>query len=305
MARSHARILCRIWSDKEFTQASVEAQRLYLLLLSQRLVNHAGVVPVTLQKWANTSPGTSVDDVLAGLRELAERRFIVFDLETEELLVRSFIRNDGVAKQPNVLKAALRQAKETDSANLRAALADELLKLGLEMASQVARELNPSGRVPEPIENPSETVPLEPLAKGSEESRGKGKGKVGSEGDSSVGGSVVADASHAKRAPRGTRIPEDFSVTPEMVQWAREHCPDVEGRRATDAFIDHWRGKTGRDATKLDWIATWRNWLRRDQERAERSRPRATPNGMHPTDANIAALVGGGSHLRALPGGSS
>jgi hypothetical protein len=104
---------------------------------------------------------------------------------------------------------------------------------------------------------------------------------------------------------RGSRIPDDFTVTPEMVEWARENAPDVEGRQATAAFVDYWRGKTGRDATKLDWVATWRNWLRRDQERAERSRPRAAPNGMHPTDANIAVLLNGGSHLRALPGGSA
>ncbi len=27
-------------------------------------------------------------------------------------------------------------------------------------------------------------------------------------------------------------------------------------------FVDHWHAKSGRDATKLDWQATWRNWVR-------------------------------------------
>src|SRR5262245_59801672 len=27
-------------------------------------------------------------------------------------------------------------------------------------------------------------------------------------------------------------------------------------------FIDYWHAKAGRDGTKLDWLATWRNWCR-------------------------------------------
>ena len=27
-------------------------------------------------------------------------------------------------------------------------------------------------------------------------------------------------------------------------------------------FADHWHAKAGRDATKADWLATWRNWCR-------------------------------------------
>lgn len=60
---------------------------------------------------------------------------------------------------------------------------------------------------------------------------------------------------------RATRIPEDFAVTPDMVKWARERRPDVDGRLETERFINHWESKSGRDATKLDWVKTWRNWI--------------------------------------------
>jgi len=60
---------------------------------------------------------------------------------------------------------------------------------------------------------------------------------------------------------RGTRIPDDFTVTPEMVAWAREKCPNVDGKRETEKFIHHWRGETGVKATKLDWDATWKKWM--------------------------------------------
>jgi hypothetical protein len=67
---------------------------------------------------------------------------------------------------------------------------------------------------------------------------------------------------------RGTRIPPDFAVTQTMVDWAREHTPHVDGRRETEQFIDYWQSKAGRDATKVDWVATWRNSMRRAEERA-------------------------------------
>jgi hypothetical protein len=67
---------------------------------------------------------------------------------------------------------------------------------------------------------------------------------------------------------RATRIPEDFEVTPAMVEWAKENAPDVNGRIATQKFINYWTAKSGKDATKLDWPATWRNWMLSDQEKA-------------------------------------
>lgn len=34
-------------------------------------------------------------------------------------------------------------------------------------------------------------------------------------------------------------------------------------------FRDYWNAKTGKDATKHDWQATWRNWVRRVIEKLE------------------------------------
>lgn len=53
-----------------------------------------------------------------------------------------------------------------------------------------------------------------------------------------------------------------------MVAWFREHCPHVDGRSETDAFIDYWHGKAGREGCKLDWPATWRNWMRSEEKKA-------------------------------------
>lgn len=70
---------------------------------------------------------------------------------------------------------------------------------------------------------------------------------------------------------RGTRIPDDFTVSPEMREWFTANCPNVDGRLETEKFINYWQAKSGRDATKIDWPATWRNWMLNAQERAPRA----------------------------------
>jgi hypothetical protein len=84
---------------------------------------------------------------------------------------------------------------------------------------------------------------------------------------------------------RGTRIPEDFTVTVDMVAWARDHVPAVDGRRETEKFIDFWRAKPGAAGVKADWVSTWRNWMRKADEDLETRRPthlRAVAGGRFP-----------------------
>jgi hypothetical protein len=73
---------------------------------------------------------------------------------------------------------------------------------------------------------------------------------------------------HRQDRKRGTRLPDDWTVTDEMKRWVAENCPELrkipgEGTRQCESFVDYWRGRTGAGATKLDWLGTWRNWMRR------------------------------------------
>lgn len=69
-----------------------------------------------------------------------------------------------------------------------------------------------------------------------------------------------ADASSTPRK-RAARISEDFHVTPEMKAWAAVKAPQADLGTETEKFINYWVAKSGKDATKLDWPATWRNWI--------------------------------------------
>lgn len=74
----------------------------------------------------------------------------------------------------------------------------------------------------------------------------------------------------APREPKGTRIPDDFEVTPAMRAWFREHCPGVDGPTETAKFRDYWRAQPGAKGRRTDWEATWRNWMRKAAEDTRR-----------------------------------
>ncbi|MGH7743960.1 MAG: hypothetical protein ACREQ5_03960 [Candidatus Dormibacteria bacterium] len=124
-----------------------------------------------------------------------------------------------------------------------------------------------------------------------------------------------------KRGPtkQGTRIPEDFTATPQMVTWAHEECPLTDGRYETEQFIDYWRSKPGKDAEKVNWIATWRKWMRKAQNYAEERTGRSPPQGsmtgsrrmdkafsaLAPDDPLLAQLGDNTGYLQVIEGGMS
>lgn len=66
------------------------------------------------------------------------------------------------------------------------------------------------------------------------------------------------------KTPRrnGTRLPDDWKPSPELIAEVRAERGDVDLRTETAKFRDHFHAKTGKDATKLNWDATYRNWIR-------------------------------------------
>ena len=81
-------------------------------------------------------------------------------------------------------------------------------------------------------------------------------------GDGEVKGSD-GDGDRARRV-RGARIPDDFTVTDEMKAWAVEKdFGHLDLNAITEEFFDYWHGIPGARGVKLDWVGTWRNWVRR------------------------------------------
>lgn len=125
----YGKLMARIWSDKDFTALNAREQQVFMLLLSYPTRNLAGVLPVTLRRWANATADATQDTVRAALVRLAETRFVVIDWDTEEALVRSYIRNDEVYRQPNLMKACIKDVLKIESQVLKNAVAAELNRL--------------------------------------------------------------------------------------------------------------------------------------------------------------------------------
>ena len=133
MARDHARFYLSMWDDDDFISLSALAKLVYVQLCMQRKLEYSGELTVSVKRWSKAHPDQDTDTIRAALAELDAARFVVVDQDTDELLIRSFIRNDQLYKQPNVLRAALRSAFEISSPLLRRALAAELRRLPVEI----------------------------------------------------------------------------------------------------------------------------------------------------------------------------
>lgn len=129
MPRNYAQLLLTIWADPDWRQLPHTSQWAYELLISQEAINYAGVQPLTIRRWTNLAVDMDEPTIWLALKTLDERTFVAVDEDTEEILVRSFIRNDGVARSPNMLKAALRSAQQVVSPRLRSVLLDELQRV--------------------------------------------------------------------------------------------------------------------------------------------------------------------------------
>lgn len=135
MARAFGRILSSIWDDEDFLALDPCQQRLYMFLLSQPNLNHAGLLPLTFKRWSDTAHGLTAAKIRDDLIILEQARFIVLDFDREELLVRSLVRRDDVWKAPRVMGAMVSNAMEIRSRKLRAVLLSEVDRLPLDELS--------------------------------------------------------------------------------------------------------------------------------------------------------------------------
>ncbi|WP_329143569.1 hypothetical protein OIU91_06270 [Streptomyces sp. NBC_01456] len=131
MARGHGRILTSIWEDEDFKNLDEQQQRMYLFLISQPNLNHAGLLDLTLRRWSRKARGLTVAELEKRIAALEETRFVVVDDDTEELLIRSFVRNDGVWRMPKVMGAMVSGALEISSRRLQRALLAEMDRIPL------------------------------------------------------------------------------------------------------------------------------------------------------------------------------
>jgi len=95
-----------------------------------------------------------------------------------------------------------------------------------------------------------------------------------------------------KKTKRGTRISDDWKLPDEWCNWAiGEGLPFAAVLNQAEQFHDYWLAKSGKDATKVDWLATWRSWIRNHKKwNKERANGRSSGAKSNATDNHLAGI---------------
>lgn len=77
------------------------------------------------------------------------------------------------------------------------------------------------------------------------------------------------DAAQARPAHtgKGTRWLQGQGVPEAWISRAQQDHPHLDVPQEAESFVDYWVAKPGKDGFKLDWEATWRNWIRNARTR--------------------------------------
>jgi hypothetical protein len=129
MARTFAMTRVAIWGDDEFLDLSPMAQWLYWHLMSHPDLSYCGVTDWRPGRIVPKAAGLTLEVVESAADELAEARYIVIDEGTEEVLIRSFMRNDGLLKQTNMGAAVAKAYAAVASREIRGVVVHELKRL--------------------------------------------------------------------------------------------------------------------------------------------------------------------------------
>lgn len=129
MAREYANLRLDMLGDGDWRALSMPAQWLYKLLLTHPQTNRAGVCDWRPKRLAAMAAGLKAADVEAMAVELVDGFFIVVDEDTEEVAVRSYVKHDGVMKQPNMAVTMAKDWTGVASERIRSVIAFEVQKL--------------------------------------------------------------------------------------------------------------------------------------------------------------------------------
>lgn len=66
--------------------------------------------------------------------------------------------------------------------------------------------------------------------------------------------------------PRAARLPDNWLPDDDLVAWARNERSDLNIQIVTDSFRDYWIAQPGAKGAKLNWDATFRNWVRNQRQ---------------------------------------
>jgi len=129
VARNFAQIQTDIWVDDNFLDLTLTEQWVYIHLATHGKLTYCGTMDWRPKRIVPMAHGLTLGEVTDAAEILRAKKYIIVDDDTEEVLIRSFIRNDGLLKQKNMGGAVANAFKDVGSRDLKGVIVHELRRL--------------------------------------------------------------------------------------------------------------------------------------------------------------------------------
>lgn len=278
MARDRASLRIDLWADEDWRKLSMGAQHLYMLILSHSTLSYAGVADWRPGRLAALTAGRTTDDIRRDAQELSGASFIYADEMTEEVLIRSFLRHDGVIKHPRLHVSMAKDYAGISSDAIRAFIAFEAQKLSREYPELALWE---DGRVQTILKATARDLKAETQAAAKDQPCAMPnplpKELNSDPKDTSTATATSSNEEKKISTPkRKSSCPDIFPITDQMAAWAKENNVTADLKEQTARFLDHHASK---GSTFVDWTRAWQNWMRNSKDWAK---PQADPSAIVP-----------------------
>lgn len=127
--RDHATVNYGMTNDPDYRALPAPAQHLYLSLWVSAGMSYCGVRDWRPSRISGLTHGYGAADVRRAAQCLEARHFIVTDDDTEEVLLRSWVRFDGLMRQWRLAVSFVNAYTDTASSILRGVIVHEAIKL--------------------------------------------------------------------------------------------------------------------------------------------------------------------------------
>lgn len=255
--RDYGKIFSAIWESADFRGLTEDGRTLVLYLLSCRHGTLAGVFRLP-DGYAAEDLQWKPERVAKGFADLQSKGFATRCKTTMWVWVTKFLEWNPL-ENPNQRKAA---AKIAQSVPVQCDWKPAFMRVCGQLM----------GIEPPPAEPPRNNG-LGTLAEGSPNQYQEQYQEQEQKQEQECGGAVATTALPTKAMPaadapattaeRGKRLPKEWRLPKAWGDWALAKYPLWTAQKVRDEgdkFRNHWVGKTGKDATKLDWEGTWQNW---------------------------------------------
>jgi len=252
MARDRANINTNIWTDQDWRDLPIAEQHLYWLLSTHPDLSYVGVADWRTARLAAMAADATPGGIQATAESLQEKRFVFIDEDTEEILIRSFLRHDGLLKQPKLSISMVNAFGAVSSKKIREVVTHELQRLYAEFPDWAAfRQEKVMALVKGKGTDMGEftqgfTPAVTPLFRVS-----------GDQGQALPTSTTTATTTKklSRRSPE-VPIPDDWTPNDSHEQKAREKYLDVSLQAET--FRNH---ALANDRRARNWNAAFSNWL--------------------------------------------